>query len=293
MKIFVDWGTTNLRAWLLDGEGRILRRHESALGIKAAQPKGFPAVFQDVVAQLQAEAGTPALIFGMAGSKKGWLEVPYAHAPVDALALARQVCRVPERADTWLVGGVCCGSDAAHPEVMRGEEIQALGVLQGHPEARSICLPGTHSKWIAADNGQLVGVSTFMTGELFEWLTQHSLISSQITSMEFDAAGFGAGLTLAESSLPFTSALFQLRTQFLFGRVSPEQVHAMASGFLIGREVSAMAPEIAGAVHLCAAPRLTHSYQLAFDHFGLDCIASDSEQTTIAGLLSLWPLLKS
>ena len=292
MRIFADWGTTNLRAWLLDDEGRIVCRHESAMGLKAAQPKGFLPVFQNVVTEFEADEGTPALIFGMASSKNGWLEVPYAHAPVDAFALARKVRRVPERPDTWMVGGVCCDGGAAHPEVMRGEEIQALGVLQNHPAARSICLPGTHSKWITARDGKLEGVSTFMTGELFEWVVQHSIISSQITSHEFDAAGFEAGLKLAESSLPLTSALFQLRTQFLFGRVSSDQVHSMASGLLIGHEVSAMAGKCDGVIHLCAAPRLAASYQLAFDHFGLECITSDSEQAAITGLLSLWPFLQ-
>lgn len=293
MRVFADWGTSNLRAWLVDGEGRVAGRYGSGLGLKAAGERGFAAVFGEVVGELGADAGTPALISGMAGSRMGWIEVPYAEAPVDAEGLAGQVRRAPGRAETWMVGGVCCGGGGDFPEVMRGEEIQALGVLRRHPDARTLCLPGTHSKWIAVREGKITGVSTFMTGELFEWVTRQSIVASQIGSREFDGEGFAAGLELAEADLPLARAVFQLRTRFLFGKVSADQVSAMASGLLIGHEVAAMAGEVEGAVHFCAAGGLAEPYRRAFGHFGLECVTSDPEEVTLAGLLGVWQHLKS
>ena len=276
MKILADWGTTNLRAWLVDDEGRVVRRHESAMGIKAARQVGFASVFDGVVEALDAGPQVNAIISGMASSKGGWQEVPYATTPADASAIAAQAQPVEGRQNTWLIGGVCSAPGSPYPEVMRGEEVQALGILQQHPDASRLCLPGTHSKWITASEGVIREFQSFMTGELFAWLTQDSLIATQITSTAFDASAFGMGLDLAAESLPLTRAMFQLRTRFLDGQINSDQVHAMASGLLIGSEIASVA-EQEQSVYLAAAGSIQTSYQAAFTRFGIQCVTDDPE----------------
>ena len=291
MKIFADWGTSNLRAWRVDASGRVFRRHTSAMGLRAAAPRGFAAVFDEVVRELGADLETPALIFGMAGSQKGWLEVPYTPTPADAAAIASRAMRIPDRPHARIIGGVCAGFGAGRPEVMRGEEVQAIGVCQSHPDARWLCLPGTHTKWVRVDGGAITRFTTFMTGELFDWVTNQSIISTQIEGEGFDPEGFEAGCALAHEQGAFTSALFQLRTRYLAGSINAEQVRSVASGLLIGHELASVRSQVTGTVTICAAPQLAEPYRIACAWVGLESQIIDPERSAIAGLLTLSSLI--
>lgn len=291
MKVFADWGTSNLRAWLVDDSGRVLGRHRSDQGLLVAAKAGFIRVFDSVLAELGAATDTPALIFGMAGSRKGWLEVPYTSAPADAASIARCARRVTDRSNTWIMGGVSCGLDGPRPEVMRGEEVQTLGVLTQHPGARWVCLPGTHTKWVSTEAGRIKSFSTYMTGELFHWVTRQSIISTQIEGDAFDKEGFLHGLDLAKEPTALTNTLFQLRTRYLAGSIAAGQVHSVASGLLIGYELFAARSGIGSRVLICAAPALAQAYTIACGQVGLESATLDPEQAAIAGLLTLAPMI--
>ena len=56
---------------------------------------------------------------------------------------------------------------------MRGEETQIAGFLSENPAFEGVlCLPGTHTKWVRIDAGEIVHFRTFMTGELFGLLVR-------------------------------------------------------------------------------------------------------------------------
>lgn len=72
--IAVDWGTTNRRAYRLAADGRVLATVGDDRGILSLGPADYPAA----VAALRARLGeAPVLIAGMAGSTRGWREIPY------------------------------------------------------------------------------------------------------------------------------------------------------------------------------------------------------------------------
>ncbi len=53
-----------------------------------------------------------------------------------------------------------------------------LGVIAADARGEQVvCMPGTHSKWVRVVSGQVTGFSTFMTGELFDVITKHSILS--------------------------------------------------------------------------------------------------------------------
>lgn len=291
MKIFADWGTSNLRAWLVNDAGEVVRRYSSDKGLLAAAGLGFKTVFDEAVHALEAEPDTPALIFGMAGSQKGWAQVPYTPTPADAQAIASSTRPVPDRPNTRIVGGVSHQLTADRPEVMRGEEVQALGALALQPDTRWLCMPGTHTKWVRIDQGNIAWFATFMTGELFAWLTRDSIIATQIEGAGFDHAGFDAGLSLAHEGGALTSALFQLRTRYLAGSIKPEQVRSAASGLLIGHELSSVREQIDGPVAIVASPPLAEPYRVACERVGVDSLALDPERCAVSGLLCLLPLI--
>ena len=82
----------------------------------------------------------------------------------------------------WIIPGVSSASTFGLPDVMRGEEVQLMGLNTFHPadEVYAI-LPGTHSKHAKLSHGEITHFSTLMTGELFSLLSQHSLLGPGTT----------------------------------------------------------------------------------------------------------------
>lgn len=292
MSVLADWGTTNLRGWRVDDQGVVVSRYQSDMGLLKSVDVGFAKVFDELVQSLGAQADTPALIAGMVGSSIGWHEVPYTPTPANAQAIAANALLIPDRANTWIIGGVNHQGDNG-PEVMRGEEVQALGILQQHPDARWLCLPGTHTKWVRLENGSIRAFTTYMTGELYRWVTRDSLIATQIQSDEFNADAFAKGQQLAQQHAALTSALFQLRTRFLAGELRDDQVASAASGLLIQHELSAATRSLDAPVYLCGAERVAQPYTQALQHCGIESHVIDPEQATIAGMHLLQTLIEA
>ena len=72
-------------------------------------------------------------------------------------------------------------SQSKPADVMRGEETQISGYLAQNPNFNgSICLPGTHTKWVQISAGEIVSFRTFMTGELFNIISKHSILRHSV-----------------------------------------------------------------------------------------------------------------
>src|SRR6185437_16030924 len=86
---------------------------------------------------------------------------------------------------------------------MRGEETQILGALRLHPELgrgrHVICLPGTHAKWVALEDGAVVAFQTALSGELFELLRRHSVLARDGGEVAVNDA-FQRGLEFAKAN---------------------------------------------------------------------------------------------
>ena len=72
-----------------------------------------------------------------------------------------------------LAPGLSYVDEAGQPDVMRGEETEIFGVADAG--ARLIVLPGSHSKWARVDGERVVAFKTFVTGELFAALRDHTV----------------------------------------------------------------------------------------------------------------------
>src|SRR5690242_424805 len=82
--IGLDWGTTSLRAFRLDGAGRIAETRARPWGIRHLPDGGCDAALADITAGWPA---LPRLACGMVGSRGGWHEVPYLDLPADVVRL--------------------------------------------------------------------------------------------------------------------------------------------------------------------------------------------------------------
>ncbi len=176
--IGVDWGSSSFRAYRIARDGAILETIATADGVAAVSPGGFPAAFRGLLGGwLDAHPAAPVLASGMVGSRNGWREAPYLPCPADPIALSANLVTVEaEGRRVLIVPGLSDIDAQGEPDVMRGEEVQILGVAGGGADL--IVLPGSHSKWAAVDAGRILGFETFPTGEVFAAVRDHTLIGA-------------------------------------------------------------------------------------------------------------------
>lgn len=242
--IGLDWGTTNLRAYAIDAGGQVAEEASSGNGMGTLAPADFEPALLDLIEPwiaARCRDGTdavPVFACGMVGARQGWCEVPYREVPCPPVA-ANEITRVPtrdKRIEMHILPGL---SQRAPADVMRGEETQAAGFLLENPRyTGAICLPGTHSKWIAIDNGHISGFTTYMTGELFDVLSSHSILRHTVTSDEWDEHAFRQAVAEASAQPQrAVETLFGLRAAALVDNASPETCRSRLSGLLIGQEL--------------------------------------------------------
>lgn len=263
----VDWGTTRLRAALLAADGTVLSRTESASGLMAVSPDGFAPALDAALAALGAGA-VPVLMSGMVGSRQGWREAPYVDVPGDEAALAAGIVWLSgTRTPTGIVPGVCTGRTAPPGDVMRGEETEIVGALHalGVSDGTFI-LPGTHTKWATVESGAITAFETYMTGDTFQALVQHTVLSKTIVDANGDDGAFEQGVAIAadlDGPGDLLNAMFTLRAETLFERLPSQDVSAMLSGLLIGSEVSSALTRHSGAMTIIGAELLSLLYARA------------------------------
>jgi 2-dehydro-3-deoxygalactonokinase len=284
----LDWGTSSLRAFLIDGQGTVLHRAASDHGIQNLPLPGVPgfeSAFEALCGDwLRRWPNLKVVASGMVGSAQGWKEAPYVDCPTDTAALAAHAIRVDSGlgANILIAPGVLHNPAFAAPDVMRGEEIQIAGALALHPGwAGNACmvLPGTHSKWVRVEGGRIVRFATYMTGELFALLSQHSILArlmpQNATPDEDEAdAAFASGVAAARQSGPgdLSHQIFATRTLGLLNRLPAAVLKDYLSGLLIGHElISGLANQRddAAPLLLIGDPALSQRYSHALAVMGI------------------------
>jgi 2-dehydro-3-deoxygalactonokinase len=298
--VAVDWGTSSFRLWLMGRNGDVLATSRGADGMLSAQQTGFPDVLSRHLAAVSAPDHLPVIICGMAGARGGWIETGYVDTPARLDGIASGAKRVPGQArDIRILPGLA-QRDRAEPDVMRGEETQLLGALstmQSH--AALVCMPGTHSKWVTLQGGIVSGFATYMTGELFDVISHHSILSAAVK----DANALDAGNPVFADAIravalhpaSVTSQLFRARSGQILNGLSATDAVAHLSGTLIGAEIAGATRslETGGTVCLVATGRLAALYEQAFQTLGIPSQTVDADDAVRQGLTlaaeTLWP----
>ena len=284
--IAVDWGTTRMRAWLVGPDRAVLDRTEADTGVQSVPAGGFPAALDAACAPWFAmRPDLPVVMAGMVGSRNGWVEAPYVACPCGPDELAGRLTRVAGARDVVIAPGVDVRWPDGAYDVMRGEEVQAIGtgVMDG-----LVCLPGTHSKWVEMAAGRIVRFASFITGELFAAMTA-SFVGRLATEPE-DAAGIAVGDRTATFPGGLSRLLFQARSQVLGGSLQPAAVRPFLSGLLVGQELAGAAALFGPchAVHLVAANPQLEVYQAALERSGMAVEVVDPAKASLAGLARLF-----
>ncbi len=255
--VALDWGTSSLRAFLLGEGGKMLAHRQQPWGIQHLPAGGFDAALTGMAGDwLGAAPAVPLLACGMVGSAQGWYPAPYVTCPADPAALVAGIvaCEVGGGRVLHIVPGV----NHPRPDVMRGEETQVLGALRMAPRlaARAtLLMPGSHSKWVEVRDGRIDTFTTYLSGELFAVLRDHSILGRPHRQAVGDPVVAGAGEDSPEAWSAFdlgisavrrqgsaTPLLFSTRALVLGGQLLAEHSLQYLSGLLIGDELCSAWP---------------------------------------------------
>ncbi|MFD0749996.1 2-dehydro-3-deoxygalactonokinase [Mucilaginibacter calamicampi] len=222
-------------------------------------------------------SGLDIVISGMASASIGMHELPYADLPfaTDGSQARVQIFEAEESFQNRiiLISGVKSDSD-----VMRGEEAQLIGLVQllgiNTPTETVFILPGTHSKHLSVRADKLVDIQTFMTGELYNILTHHSILKDSVDvnvpeelSAE-DKEAFVRGVHNS-ASVNILNSLFSVRTNQLFNKLGKKQNALYLSGLLMGNELAGLQKHEDVPLILCTGGAVHKLYRLAFECLGL------------------------
>lgn len=316
-----DWGTSSFRLRLVDNR-------DLTIIDEVKSPNGIAKVFKDwekqpenkgesrydfyltrLKAQIQTLAdqalmdlsNIPVVLSGMASSSIGIENIPYASLPFSAkgdeisLKIYDQTSSFPHQ--LILISGVQSPKD-----VMRGEEIQFLGIVNSKefslPNANQyvLVLPGTHSKQIYVKEGIMVDFETFMTGEVFNIISENSILKDSVSANKLSAASsacikaaFRRGVEMSKTSI--LHSLFTVRTNQLFGTYNKEENFSYLSGLLIGSELIVL-KDLNLPVVICSGENLFESYKLAAEELSFNDVSFISptliDKATVIGQVRVY-----
>jgi 2-dehydro-3-deoxygalactonokinase len=294
--VAVDWGSSRFRAYRVE-DGQVAERITSSQGILSTASAELAAT---LVAELSPWRSfierdrVPILMAGMVGSHRGLRDAGYQRLPIFLDALTTEQVEVSTPLDTRVTirPGLAIADGEAY-DVMRGEELQLLGAFRMRP-ASLFVFPGTHSKWVPIDDAstrpRIRTFSTMMTGELYAWLVEKSIVCRGLPeSTRWDDTTFLRGVDQSQKDNDIIEEIFRTRARWLLGGVAPEAAPSYLSGLLIGHELGTTSRRhrptadlvIVGAERLCAL------YQRAAQHLGLGSTVIGDEAATLEGFRSL------
>ena len=284
--IALDWGTTNVRLALLDPVGQIVEERRGQSGVGTFSRKQFEDHFDELT---KGWPHVPAIAAGMVGSRQGWHEAKYLACPASTRDLVQGLKHFTHNGRSVTIVPGLTFSDGNRFDVMRGEESQIAGFLINKPDfTGTIVMPGTHSKWVQIESGTVIDFRTYMTGEVFEALSQHTILRHSLSDLGGKTEHFLTKVyQLAKSPDSTEGALFGLRARHLMTNCDTEELHQELSAQLILAELRAGQKDgfqLDEDVILIGSEGLTSLYKGALEAVG-------QEATCIRGTGLVWPAL--
>lgn len=201
--ITVDTGTTNTRCILWNEKREKMDEKKSPVGVRNTAIDGsngkLKAAVKECLDKLIAENHIRyddvrrVIASGMITSNVGLVEIPHVVVPAGKEDLAKatksvlleDVCPVP----IWFIpgvknpGGKITFKNFETMDIMRGEEVEGVAIIDHYPRGRNylLILPGSHTKFVSVDGeGKMTGCLTTITGELLASITNDTIIADAV-----------------------------------------------------------------------------------------------------------------
>ncbi|WP_017446804.1 2-dehydro-3-deoxygalactonokinase [Gayadomonas joobiniege] len=287
----LDWGTTNFRAFAFDVNGKVIAEKQAPMGLLQISDGQFAHSLANLLNEWISQYQTlPIIMAGMVGSAQGWHPVEYCAAPVDLSEIQKHYFEfnLPWGAKAKIVPGVSFLAENGMYDVMRGEEVQLFGLQQiARQHNMQAVFPGTHSKQVVIKNGKIVRFETYMTGELFSILNNHSLLGRGLPKQISCEKSFLKGVALGQNQ-GLSHLIFAARTSRLFNQVADTAVADFLSGVMIGYESQFIN---ADTIYLVGGEALEKRYRLACESRQINVKAFSGDECFIAGIKQLQHLV--
>lgn len=280
-----DWGTSSFRLRLVDSiSSKRVEESRSDEGVAKIYNKWlqknttdeerllfYSLVLKKHISNIEGKRKIsldemPLVISGMASSSIGMMELPYKHLPIKVSIddlYAKKIKRSPGfKHDTIIISGIRTGTD-----IIRGEEVQLLGcAIDSNDRQQVFVFPGTHSKHIIVEGGQVKDFKTYMTGEFFNVLSVNSILAKSISmenaSEEFNKPVFEKGVSDSlHANLLHQS--FMVRTKDIFQQLTKNENYWYLSGLLIGTELKDLFQSDTEMITIVSEGRLANLYEAA------------------------------
>ena len=257
--VAIDGGTTNTRVRLFRGS-ELAAEADRTVGVRDVAIAGNSAPLQHAVAdslsevlqQARLSSDQLALICasGMLTSNVGLHEVSHVPAPAGLDELARHVvmtdlptiCSKP----ICFVPGIKTQRQSATLEeldqldMMRGEESEAIGLLEGRHGPMCILLPGSHTKLLHVDEAnRITGSYTTMAGEVMQTMAERTVLASSINWPPSGNPRWGSidtGAKLADQ-LGLLRGGFAVRLAEVLAGTSREECTWIFVGLVVGADL--------------------------------------------------------
>jgi 2-dehydro-3-deoxygalactonokinase len=290
--VSVNWGSTNFRAFLIDADGAAIDEYSAPAGVVTLDRNGMVTMMEELAARWPRTG--PIYASGMIGSNVGWIEVPYAEAPAGCadLAAAAVATRIGN-VSTYIVPGIACRrSFDGEPDILRGEEIELMGLAALRVADGWVALPGTHTKWVRLERGRVVDFFTSMSGEIFDRLTAKGLLSSIVADEAADGPAFLRGVSVGRARrLSLGTLLFGARAQVVRGVLAKSDAASYIRGLLIGSEIADALAVYSivgtGVIPLIGNRALCHLYASALGAAGVSSELIESREACLRGFRAL------
>lgn len=288
----VNWGSTSFRAYLIGADGSAIDEFVAPAGVVALDRDGMSSMMRELASRWPQHG--PVYASGMIGSNVGWIEVPYTQAPAGCADLA--AAAVPTHigdVPLQIVPGITCRrSFDGEPDILRGEEIELIGLGTLRSVDGWVALPGTHTKWARLEQGRVVDFFTSMSGEMFDRLTAKGLLASIVAGEAADGAEFLRGVSAGLARrLSLGTLLFGARAQVVRGTLAKSDAASYLRGLLIGSEIAdalSLYPMLGGSViPLVGNPALCRLYASALQAVGVSSESIESREACLRGFRAL------
>jgi 2-dehydro-3-deoxygalactonokinase len=274
--IAVNWGGSNLAAYLVNADGAVADAFEAPAGVTRLDRAGMASA-ADALAERwpQAQARYAA---GMIGSASGFAQAAYVACPAGLDDVAGALLHTHIGESAWAIApGLKTQSDAG-ADILRGEEMEVFGLLAVRETLRAgvrrLVLPGTHTKWVELEEGRVRTFFTAMGGELYDRLSEKGLIAAIIEGEAVPGEVFDRAFAAAFAApAGLSRLLFGVRAEVMLGRLARPEAASALRGVLLGAEFAdalAQAPELAatGPIPLVGNEGFCRLYARAFAAIG-------------------------
>ena len=273
---------------MISSDGIVLDKRAFPQGILQVAHGQFQNVFEQRFGDWMTDTAM-CLVSGMAGSRQGWREAPYCPCPSGFEDIAQHLQWI-EKDRIGIVPGLSTFNDTT-PDVMRGEEIQIFGALTTlQIQSAQFVLPGTHSKWAHVDDGKISAFKTFMTGEFYALLSQHSILAKTcLPDAPLKKEVFLDGVMQSQKAGGLLHHAFSARSLALFEKLNPAQSSSYISGLLIGEEIKSAKVDLQDQttpLFILGNSQLTQRYAYALEALNLSAQAL-ADEVTWSGIWAL------